>query len=425
MSKDSIFLHTYQSGGRKVLFHSLTLEFYDFPEEAPSAEAELELLGSLRAKAGQNSGIVMGCMFLTTRCPRGCGYCFLQGVPPGDMTISEIDAGLDILGSGPADLLLYGGEPFLRPDLVIHTIQRIRGSGAGINLVVATGGVPTELSLARELAAEHAFIIVSIDGPPRVHNEARSLRSGGSSFEDAEKAFHLFRDAGCRVGISVTVTKNSIATVREDFQWLIEHFHPDDMGLNHWLHPLKGGRANPLQATGSGILEAVISCMELAIDRGMYIEQLARRVRPFVRKTPRLKDCASAGGRLVQIPGRVCGTCDCMTVCGDHGVPLENTGELAGLLTSFRDLSPVNFPDCLACPALTLCGGGCRYDAYHASGDLRGRWSARCDFELKFLEWMIDRSVRFGRESLIPAGGFNKDAMPMPVGTMIGEEEVV
>ena len=424
MSSGSCFLHPFQVDGKKLFFHSLTLEFYSSSGEAPSSEAELELLESLRVRAGSDTGIVMGCMFLTTRCPRNCGYCFLQGVSPGDMTFSEIDAGLDIIGSGPADLLLYGGEPFLRPDLVKYTMDRIRESGASINLVIATGGVSVQPSLARELAAEDVFIIVSIDGPPGVHNRARPLHSRGNSFKEAEKAFHLFKDAGCRVGISVTVTKNSIATVREDFQWLMEYFKPDDMGLNPWLHPLKGGGINPLQASGPGILEAVTSCMELAISRGMYIEQLARRVRPFVRKTPRLKDCASAGGRLVQIPGGVCGTCDCMTVCGDHGVALKNTGELADLLTSFRDLSPVNFPECISCSALTLCGGGCRYDAYHASGNLKGRWPLRCDYEQEFLEWMIHRSVKFGRESLIPAGGFKKKAMPMPVGTMLGEDEV-
>ena len=425
MSNGSAFLHTYEVKGEKVYFHSLTLELYNSPQECPTPAEEQELLASYRRKAGENSGIIMGCMFLTTRCARSCGYCFLQGVGQGDMTPGEIDAGLELLGRGPADLLLYGGEPFLRPDLILHVIRRARGSGAEINLSAATGGVHVDPSLAGELASENTFIIVSIDGPPAVHNSARPLISGRNSFEKAEEAFHVFRNAGCRVGISVTVTERNIKTVREDFLWLMEYFEPDDMGLNPWLHPFAGGRINPLQATGSGILETVVSCMETAIERGMYIEQLARRVRPFVRRTPRLKDCASAGGRLVQIPGGIAGTCDCMTVCGDHGVNLKDTDDIKDLLTNFRDLSPVNFPDCIACPALALCGGGCRYDAYHSSGVLDGSRSERCSFEREFLRWMIERSVMHGRESLVPAGGFDTGAMPMPVGTMIGEEQSV
>lgn len=423
MIRESSFQHVYDVNEKNVYFHSLTLELYHSPEKYPSPEREQNLLSSYRRKAGKNSGIIMGCMFLTTECPRSCGYCFLQDVPGGDMTVEEIDAGLELMGRGPADLLLYGGEPFLRPDLILHVIDRLRSSGAEINLSASTGGVPVDPSLAKELAEEGTFIIVSMDGPTSVHNRTRMLISGGNSFEEAERAFHTFRDAGCRVGISVTVTERNIASVREDFQWLMEHFHPDDMGLNPWLHPLRGGKANPLQVKSSGILEVVISCMEMAIDNGMYIEQLARRVRPFVRKTPRLKDCASAGGRLVLIPGGVAGTCDCMTVCGDHGVPLRDQDSIVDLLSSFRDLSPVNFSHCITCPVLALCGGGCRYDAYHASGALNGYRPERCSFERGFLRWMIERSVKYGRESLIPAGGFNSDAMPMPIGTMIGEEQ--
>ncbi len=423
MSFDSPFLHSYESNGKKVLFHSLTLEFYSSLEDVPSPATEQKLLKHAQLKAGEDSGIVMGCMFLSTRCSRDCGYCFLQGVEPGAMNLEEVDRGLDLLGRGPADLLLYGGEPFLQPELIKHVVRRVRETGVEINLSIATGGVSMDTSLVAELAAEDAFIIVSIDGPPSVHNPARPLRNGADSFAEAEKAFHIFKSAGCRVGISVTVTENSIAEVTDNFLWLMDHFKPDDMGLNPWLHPLKGGVANPLQASNEKILSAVTSCMELAIDRGMYIEQLARRVRPFVGKIPRLKDCASAGGRLVQVPNGTCGTCDCMTVCGDHGVPVGDEKALKDLLTSFRDLSPVNFPDCMGCPVLMICGGGCRYDAYHASGSLRGRWSDRCIFERDFLKWMIDRSVIFGRDSLIPKGGFRTEAMPMPVGTMIGEEK--
>jgi uncharacterized protein len=223
------------------------------------------------------------------------------------------------------------------------------------------------------------------------------------------------------VGISVTLTTVNIDNSLESFLWLMDNFRPDDMGLNPWLHPLKGGVRNPYQASGEKALDAVTSCMEAAIDRGMYIEQLARRVRPFVNRTPRLKDCASSGGRLVAVPGGTAGTCDCMTVCGDHGVSIRDCSAVSDILKTFRPLAPVNFQGCLDCSALGVCGGGCRYDAFHASGDLRGVWLERCEFERKFLDWMLKRTVRYGRDSLIPSGGFDVSKMPMPVGTMLGE----
>jgi len=424
MISKSPFLHVYLSDGNPVYFHSLTLELYGSPGDCPTGDEEEELVSRLRARTRENRGIVMVCLFLTTRCSRSCGYCFLQGVPERDMTGTEISSGMRLIGNKPADLLLYGGEPFLRQDLVRLAVLGARNSGAVINISAATGGVPVDRSLCSELAEENAFIIVSIDGPPEVHNRIRPLKQGGSSFKAAEQAFHAFKDAGCRVGISVTVTQGNLSTVRNDFVWLMENFNPDDMGLNPWLHPLKGGVPNQHQAAGSDIFKAIADCMETAIDRSMYIEQLARRVRPFTSRTPRLKDCASSGGRLVLVPGGIAGACDCMTVCGDHGVPIENTDAVSGLLNNFRDLSPLNFSSCHRCPALALCGGGCRYDALHASGSIRGIREDRCTFEREFLEWMIRRTIRSGRESLVPAGGFLGKAVPMPLGTMIGEESV-
>lgn len=419
LSPDSPFLHTFVADGEEYLFHSLTLELYRSVDDCPSAFSEEALLKRLREEVSMDRGIVMGTLFLTTSCPRDCSYCFLQGVPPGDMTVPEIDRFLLHMGSGPADLLLYGGEPLLRPDLVEYTLERVERSGACINLIMATGGYHVSPVLAGRLASMNTFMIVSMDGPPDVHNAMRPMK--GDSFRSAARTFHSLREAGCRVGISVTLTTGNIDSSLENFLWLMDRFHPDDMGLNPWLHPLKGGVPNPCQVSGERALEAVTSCMEAAIERGMYIEQLARRVRPFVNRTPRLKDCASSGGRLVAVPGGTVGTCDCMTVCGDHGVSIGDSRAISDILNTFRPLAPVNFQGCLGCPALGLCGGGCRYDAFHASGDLCGVWRERCEFERKFLLWMLKRTVRSGRDSLIPTGGFDVKKMPMPVGTMLGE----
>jgi len=423
MPVGSPFVHPFTVQRKLYYFHSLTLEVYTSPEDCPDCSSEDILLSGLRDEACMDRGIVMGTLFLTTACPRSCSYCFLQGVPPGDMTTGEIDISLEIIGSGPADLLLYGGEPLLRPDLISHTVKRLRDSGADINLVVATGGCAVDEALAADLASANAFMIVSMDGPPDVHNGIRPMK--GNSFLSAESTFHLLRSAGCRAGISVTLSRANIDDAPGSFLWLMDHFQPDDMGLNPWLHPLKGGVSNPWQISVEEAVSAVTTCMETAIDRGMYIEQLARRVRPFVNRTPRLKDCASSGGRLVVIPGGRAGTCDCMTVCGDHGVSLSDIPGLRGLMKTFRPLAPVNFPGCLGCPALGLCGGGCRYDALHSSGDLRGKRDERCEFERRFLQWMLKRSVEAGRDSLIPFGGFDHRAMPMPVGTMLAEGQSV
>lgn len=422
MKEMSPFLHKYSHNGKTSFFHSLTLDLFESEEDAPSSEEEAAVLITLQERVAENSGIIMGTLFITTRCPRTCRYCFLQGVPPGDMTGDEIDKAIALLSNDQADLLLYGGEPLLRPDLVQHALNRLKDSPGRINLSLATGGHPVSPDLAAELAELNTFVIVSIDGPPAVQDSVRP-HGGESSFASAEKTFFQLKEAGCRVGISVTLTTWNIHRMPGDFLWLMNRFNPDDMGLNPWMHPLKGGVPCPGQVSAEEAFDAVTRCMDHAVSRGMYIEQLARRVRPFCNRTPRLKDCASAGGRLVAVPGGIAGGCDCMTVCGDHGVPLDKRDEIEATLDSLRTLSPVNSSSCLSCPVVGLCGGGCRYDGFHSSGKLNGYREERCRFERKFLQWMIERTMESGRDSLIPAGGFSEEAMPMPVGTRICERK--
>lgn len=421
MDTGSPFVHRYVVDGTDLYFHSLTLDLAASPGLLPGKGEENDLLNGYRASAAENTGIVMGTFFITTRCVRKCEYCFVRDLPGEDLTPGEIDTALNLMGNRPADLLLYGGEPLLRQDLIRYTAEGIKGASPGINLILATGGIPAERSLLDLLGTLDAFIIVSIDGPPGVQRLQRPMAGGGDSFSLAEEAFHSFRDAGCRVGISMTMTRRSAGETLDSFIWLMERFHPDDMGLNPWLHPVSR-TPNPCQAGLEESFQAVTQCMEAAIEEGMYIEQLARRVRPFATRSPRLKDCASSGGRLVIAPGGLAGTCDCMTCRGISSVPLHDGEGIKGLMDGFRELSPVNFQRCLSCPALAICGGGCRYDASMFSGSLSGVWETRCAFERRFLAWMIERAVRHGRESLIPRGGFRERAVPMPVGTMLGEK---
>ena len=49
----------------------------------------------------------------------------------------------------------------------------------------------------------------------------------------------------------------------------------------------------------------------------------------------------------------------------------------------------MKMPECSRCPAMTVCGGACRFDAYQASGRLDGVEMNRCRFERGFLRFMI------------------------------------
>lgn len=347
------------------------------------------------------------------------------------MSREEVARGLGILEAhapGKADILIYGGEPLLEPD----TVTELAGIAPDrFNLCLATGGMSFPEGTGRALAERNSFVIVSIDGAREIHNSLRPL-PGGDSYEMAVSTFEAFRNAGCRVGLSLTVTRENASRVRDDFGFLMDELKPDDMGLNIWMHPGRKPGRNPYQARWEDVFSAVTACLSDALSRGVYVEQLFRRLRPLVTRSPRLVDCPSRGGRLVFVPGGGISPCDCMAAAGMHTI--QDPGGVPTLLQGFSRIAPVFREDCLSCPCVSLCGGGCMYDALALTGSLSGVRTERCGFERALLHWMVGMildglppertpGVLTGSElrAFLPRGILAPERMPQPEGMLSGE----
>lgn len=415
--------------GRKAAFNSLTLEITT--DASHPADFDPEALLKKYREFCSTTRVSMATFFITGECPRKCGYCFVPGTL-GSLDPGDIDMGFDLVGSlsggKPVDILIYGGEPLLRPDLVESIVRKARKKD---NISLATGGWPVSDGLARMLARRDVFIIVSLDGSRETHNRVRPLPAG-DSFESALETYRIFRRAGCRIGISMTLTRGNLSEARSDFGYLMRTLNPDDMGLNPWMHPWPGKKQNPFETEWEDVFDVITGCLLDAISEGMYVEQLFRRLRPLVTSTPRLKDCPSRGGRLVFTGGGHVGPCDCMAAAGLHtscrGIGMER------ILEQFSGLAPVFRDECLKCPCVALCGGGCLYDAFAETGSLTGVREKRCEYERKLLDWMLGLLVDSlpedrppgplsGRELLaaLPDGILQRWRMPQPEAMLGGE----
>jgi radical SAM protein with 4Fe4S-binding SPASM domain len=415
--------------GREAVFNSLTLEITTDIDNATDFDPEA-LLREYRGFCS-SARVSMATFFVTGECPRKCRYCFVPGTL-GTLNFDEIDNGFDLIGSlsgsRPVDILIYGGEPLLRPDLVERIVRKARD---GDNISLATGGWPVPDGLAEMLAGRDVFLIVSFDGARETHNSIRPL-PGGDSFESALKTYETFRRAGCRIGISMTISRENLSVARGAFGHLMRALKPDDMGLNPWMHPLPGMKRNPCETEWQDVFDVITGCLLDAISEGVYVEQLFRRLRPLVTSTPRLKDCPSRGGRLVFTGGGHVGPCDCMSAAGLY--TSRRGKDMRKTLDVFSRLVPVFRDECLACPCVALCGGGCLYDAFTETGSLTGVRNKRCEFERKLLFWMLGLmldSLPEGRSpgplaprellSSLPDGILDRWRMPQPEAMLGGE----
>jgi len=357
---------------------------------------------SILIKKAHSGGFRFICILPTSDCDFKCAYCHqrISNEYKPYMTMTEVTSGMTKCAElctdkdRPLDILIYGGEPLKAFSLTEKIIDLSCGKNRifrqNVRLSFTTSGYGMQKYQADLLSENDVFVILSLDSPQVINDRVRYCRSGESSYEIALTAYQMLKKAGCRVGLSVTIGRHNHDNFADNLSRLFDDFHPDDIGLNAFLHPITG-RQNPYQINPEEAFEAFISGLEITGRCGIFAEQPFRRLKPFIHRNPLLKDCSSPGERIVLVPGGKIGYCDSCNTTNEYFYPPEDFSPEKSNhgYQLWSSLSSPEMPECRKCPAMTVCGGACRYDAYKESGKLDGVSKNRCLFERMLLGWMI------------------------------------
>lgn len=383
----------------------------------------------------------------TTLCNYRCTYCHESDDSRSDartMTIEQADALIDAWGKyartseGKKDVLLYGGEPMLAPHIVRHVIEHFSSAdpalyGGEVCVILVTNASRVTPEWAQFLKKHDTFVIVSCDALEEENDAARVTVGGRGTFHLIERGYRMLQKEGVRTAISVTVGKHNALNIHESFGKVIDRFKPLDIGLNSCLHQPYGQPENDVACTALEGTQRMLEAYGKARDNGVYVEQFNRRVRPFALRTHRVKDCSACGGRLVVTPDDRWSFCDGFSFTDEYSYPFTGDFDLENSedYDRWSRLSPLHWPDCHECPAVALCGGGCRYDAAMASGRIDGLDPHRCTQDREILRWTIqDLSRRLsatdltGSAMVVPSeaarrallGELTLDALTIPLG---------
>ena len=146
----------------------------------------------------------------TAGCNLKCIHCrritVADQLTPQDLTTEESFAMIDdIAAVGKPILVLSGGEPMYRPDIL--EIARY-ATDAGLIVALATNGTMIDLSLAERIKASGVQrVSISFDGiDAETHDKFRGLKG---SFDAAIRGFRALRSVGLPVQINTTVAKHN------------------------------------------------------------------------------------------------------------------------------------------------------------------------------------------------------------------------
>lgn len=173
---------------------------------------------------------------VTSRCNLRCAHCYAAAsAPGGELDTAQAEAVVDDLAAFGCPVLLFsGGEPLLRPDVTGLARRAVAG---GMRAVFSTNGTLVTRAIAEELRGIGvSYVGISLDGMRGTHDRFR--RSAGA-FDAALAGIRLCRDAGVKVGLRVTMTRDNVAELPALFD-LMERERIPRICLYHLVYSGRG-----------------------------------------------------------------------------------------------------------------------------------------------------------------------------------------
>jgi len=298
----------------------------------------------------------------TTACPLNCGHCLAaEQAGVRDMPLRTVASLVEqVAGLGVDEFLLTGGEPLCRPDLP-DVIGVLRANG--VSWTLNTAVMPDARVRAAIEAWPPAFVAVSIDGPPTVHDAFRG-RSG--AFDAAIESIVYFSELiPGRVAAGTTVTAVNVESLPITFGVVVES------GASMWgLHLLvPEGRAayRPDLRLSSGQLKHLLRFV--AEKRRHFPVTMADEIgycglwEPLVRNEPFF--CGAGKAQCVVLPDGEVVPCTTMDRSTSAGNVLDRTlwDIWENGFSDLRHWSPTG--RCAACRYAAACEGGCWLQRRH------------------------------------------------------------
>ncbi len=318
---------------------------------------------------------------VTYACNFGCPTCFTDAGRRGDDELSAAEA-LDVADkigrSGVRDVLISGGEPFLRPDLIEILARMARHN---IAVRIATNGTllnDTAVARLKDETLVKSFQVSLETTDPILY--AKVHRTSAEAAKTARANLAKIQAHGFHTTVAVRLTPATLPGLPNLLDLASSEGWPT-VTVHLPVHLRRVGEAYPQDDDLLERLDPVFNhfsnlpehwLIETYIPWASY-HPAVRRWEPVVRFLHR--GCRAGRDRLTINPDGTLSPCVCMDVAearlgNVRTDDLEAVFRDAAVCRLFRN--PCEHGICLDCPNLAACGGGCRAAALSLSGKIDG-----------------------------------------------------
>ncbi len=342
-------------------------------------------------------------ILLTDICNLACAYCkVVQNVDSAIQTPTDPQRLEEVIRfffehseeRAPKIVHITGGEPTIyrnRIADIARLTQRYRRHQENVWIVLGTNATLVTDADARFFADNDIKCIVSMDGPQSIHDTLRQNHSGHGSWKKVDEGLSRLKAAGVEVSISIVVGTHNIQHLRAIIEELIDRYAPTGFGVNFMKAPTPSAQDFEYLVTPKRYAEQLYDIHRSFRDYGVFLELVYRRVEPFVDQTYRFHDCGAAQGANLNVDAKGnIGPCKSFLVMNRLALSdLDAAAYQNAVIAKWRRRSPIYYDSCNGCPARGMCGNGCAYEAFIASGDDMNIDVRSCEYTQHFNQLFI------------------------------------
>jgi len=352
-------------------------------------------------------------LIMSTNCNLSCSYCLYSPSQSGslasggkNLTQREIFDALRLFQMKTSQnnrnapnyweqITFYGGEPLLNVRglkfgiEMINQIRREEGIWGDLKIIIDTNGTLIDDDFIDFAKKNQLSLQLSIDGPRLIHDSARKFKNGKGTFDRVHSVMEKLSEEGVKFLPLITVSPANIDYLPESIEWLCRNFVIDEIAMNLLMHT-----GNDLGIPyGKLAAEAMLSGHNIAkrfnVCDSVFDEVLRRFTTPGIAP-----EICGAGIKIAAFPGGNLHACQALENCGAGFLGrTTDFDERCANWQEWKRRSRFSNPNCLKCPVLGFCGGGCAASAFVASGSINDVDPYYCEWMKKLFELWIDGKV--------------------------------
>ena len=320
----------------------------------------------------------------TMACNMACRYCFEEN-KKGRMTPRVVEALITFVENQAralkdVQITWYGGEPLLAVDVMediaeaIFDLEREYKFTCPPSSMFSNGYLLTPETTDRLVRLRVGQVLITLDGPARLHNQKRPLKNGRESFDTIlDNISHAVDKLA--IGIRVNVDKSFSAAIIEELLDEIEA-----RGLREKVGVLFG-QLEPATTACANISEnchesrsysdTEIEYYRLLLNRGFIIQKLPQPILSFCIAQLMNSYLIDPDGDMYR----------CFNHAGDKSKSMGNIQAPVNYqhveFDRLFSFDPFDTEACRSCTILPLCMGGCaarRKDRHVAADEVCDTW---------------------------------------------------